>query len=35
VNVIAAAKPGVNKLAVKVTNLWPNRLIGDEQLPAD
>ena len=22
-------------LAVKVTNLWPNRLIGDEQLPDD
>ena len=35
VNVTAAAKPGLNKLAVKVTNLWPNRLIGDEQLPPD
>jgi hypothetical protein len=35
VNVTAAVKPGVNKLAVKVTNLWPNRLIGDEQLPPD
>ena len=35
VNVTAAAKPGVNKLVIKVTNLWPNRLIGDEQLPAD
>ena len=35
VNVTAAAKPGVNKLVVKVTNLWPNRLIGDEQLPPD
>ena len=35
VNLTAAAKPGVNKLAVKVTNLWPNRLIGDEQLPDD
>ena len=35
VNVTAAAKPGVNKLVVKVTNLWPNRLIGDEQLPSD
>jgi hypothetical protein len=34
-NVTGAAKPGVNKLVVKVTNLWPNRLIGDEQLPAD
>ncbi len=35
VNVTAAAKPGVNHLVVKVTNLWPNRLIGDEQLPPD
>ena len=35
VNVTSAAKPGVNKLVVKVTNLWPNRLIGDEQLPDD
>jgi (4-O-methyl)-D-glucuronate---lignin esterase len=35
VNVTAAAKPGANKLVVKVTNLWPNRLIGDEQLPPD
>ncbi len=28
-------KPGDNRLIVKVTNLWPNRLIGDEQLPED
>jgi hypothetical protein len=35
VNVTATAKPGANKLAVKVTNLWPNRLIGDEHLPPD
>ena len=35
VNLTAAAKPGVNRLLVKVTNLWPNRLIGDEQLPSD
>ena len=34
-NITAVAKPGVNKLEVKVTNLWPNRLIGDEQLPPD
>jgi hypothetical protein len=35
VNVTAAARPGDNELIVKVTNLWPNRLIGDEQLPSD
>ena len=26
---------GALELSVKVTNLWPNRLIGDEQLPDD
>ena len=35
VDVTAAARPGKNALTVKVTNLWPNRLIGDEQLPPD
>ncbi|HEY3411554.1 MAG TPA: glycosyl hydrolase [Armatimonadota bacterium] len=35
VDVTAALKPGVNSLEVKVTNLWPNRLVGDEQLPED
>ena len=30
-----ALKNGENQLVVKVTNLWPNRLIGDELLPDD
>jgi hypothetical protein len=34
-NLTGVAKPGKNKLEIKITNLWPNRLIGDEQLPAD
>ncbi|GHV07761.1 hypothetical protein FACS1894160_0900 [Bacteroidia bacterium] len=30
-----AIKTGENALQVKITNMWPNRLIGDEQLPDD
>jgi hypothetical protein len=31
VNVSEALKPGINKLEIRVTNLWVNRLIGDQQ----
>jgi hypothetical protein len=30
-----AAHSGDNDLEIRVTNLWPNRLIGDENLPAE
>jgi hypothetical protein len=33
VDVTNAIKPGINKLEIKITNVWPNRLIGDEQMP--
>jgi hypothetical protein len=30
-DVSSALKPGRNHLEIKVTNLWPNRIIGDQQ----
>ncbi|MCX7007381.1 MAG: glycosyl hydrolase, partial [Kiritimatiellaeota bacterium] len=34
-DVTAALQAGENELEIRVTNLWPNRLIGDEQFPDD
>ncbi len=31
IDVTSALKPGSNQIEVKVTNLWVNRLIGDQQ----
>lgn len=35
VDVTDCVKPGQNDLRVQVTNLWIDRMIGDEQLPED
>ena len=32
-NLTGQVRAGKNIIKIKVTNLWPNRLIGDEQLP--
>jgi hypothetical protein len=34
-DVSSALRAGQNDLEVEVTNLWPNRMIGDEQYPDD
>jgi hypothetical protein len=34
-DVTKALQEGENELKIKVTNLWPNRLIGDEYFPAE
>lgn len=34
-NIDKFVQAGTNTLEVKITNLWPNRLIGDEQMPLD
>jgi alpha-L-rhamnosidase len=33
VEITPALKPGPNELEISITNLWPNRMIGDEYLP--
>jgi hypothetical protein len=33
IDITSAARAGANDVQVKVTNLWPNRLIGDAALP--
>jgi hypothetical protein len=33
VDISKVVKPGKNELRIEIVNLWPNRLIGDENLP--
>jgi hypothetical protein len=35
VEISGAVKPKDNMLEIRVTNLWPNRLIGDAALPSE
>jgi hypothetical protein len=30
-DVTSALRPGANQVEIKITNLWPNRMIGDQQ----
>lgn len=34
-DVTSLLKPGQNRLEIRVTNLWVNRMVGDEQFPLD
>lgn len=34
-DITESIKPGNNFVEIAVTNLWPNRLIGDEKLPEE
>jgi hypothetical protein len=35
VEITPEVRTGAHSLEIKVTNMWPNRMIGDEQLPVD
>jgi hypothetical protein len=35
VNITPYLSTGINHLTIKITNLWPNRLIGDQFLPVE
>jgi len=35
IDVTDVLKPGENSLTIRVVNLWPNRLIGDQRLPKE
>jgi len=35
IDITSAVLPGSNVIEIAVTNLWPNRLIGDEGLPVE
>jgi len=35
VEISGSVRPKKNRLEIRITNLWPNRLIGDESLPVE